>query len=111
MQGIKMSESTVIKPVQIIDKEYIRFLEYEIPERKTKYWAVRNKKHGTRLGDIEWYGAWRKYCFFTVDGIVFDQKCMLEIVKFMHRQNLRHRAKLQNERFYHAKESEVKPCN
>jgi len=80
--------------INIIDKEYIRFLEYEIPKRKTKYWAVENKNHRTRLGEIEWYSAWRRYCFFTVDGIVFDEICLMDILKFLHEQNRLHRAKL-----------------
>ena len=44
------------------------------------------KKDGHNIGVIRWYGAWRKYCFFSILGI-YDNKCLVEIVDFMNKLN------------------------
>jgi hypothetical protein len=33
-----------------------------------------------------WYGAWRQYCFFPSEEMIFSSGCMQDIIKFI--QNL-----------------------
>ena len=48
---------------------------------KTLKWAV--SKGDLRLGEIEWYAAWRRYCFFPHGSTLFDSSCLKEIVDFI----------------------------
>ena len=48
---------------------------------KTLVWAVR--KDDLRLGQIEWYAAWRRYCFFPCGATLFDSSCLKEIMDFI----------------------------
>lgn len=63
---------------------------YEMPPKKGNklpYYALCNKDFEViDLGTIQWYGRWRKYCWFTdslASDIVFDDKCLLEIMSFL----------------------------
>jgi hypothetical protein len=71
------------------DKQYLQFTEQD-QQGKTKRYAIENKV-GITLGYIRWNGAWRKYCFFTLDSRLFDNKCLMEIVQFMDRLNKEHK--------------------
>jgi hypothetical protein len=51
---------------------------------KTKIWRITTKgNEHSWLGEIRWFGAWRKYCFYPDGGTIFDNKCMLEIINFI----------------------------
>lgn len=50
---------------------------------KTKIWSV-DTQTGLVLGEIRWYGPWRRYCFFPSDGTLFDASCLIEITAFIH---------------------------
>jgi len=55
-----------------------------IEERpKTQVWSVRNTHSDDFIGDIKWNPAWRKYCFFPQDCLVFDSNCLKTIVVFI----------------------------
>ena len=74
---------------------YLTFVQLPpTPQRVTAQWDVINKNSGTVLGSISWYGAWRQYCFFTLDDIVFSTSCLEEINTFIKGQNRRHAEKL-----------------
>lgn len=47
----------------------------------TKVWHVQTMS-GAILGDIRWFGAWRKYCFYPVNGTIFDKGCLRDIANF-----------------------------
>jgi hypothetical protein len=65
---------------------YLQFDEYDSPTKKTKVVNVVNARDGTILGQIKWWGAWRKYCFFLSFGyLVFDSGCLQEIIEEMNR--------------------------
>ena len=49
------------------------------PSGKTQKWIVYNHVHNVEIGEIKWYGPWRKYSFFPVNGSVFEGFCLLEI--------------------------------
>lgn len=63
-------------------EEYLDFSE-ALASGKTKRVVVRSRKHGFKLGEIRWYGAWRQYTFFPESDTVFNRSCMAEIEGFL----------------------------
>ena len=65
-------------------RQYLEFaVQPRSSARKTNIWWVVNKRWGDRLGTIQWYGAWRQYCFVPVnDAVIFSAGCLLEIAAF-----------------------------
>ena len=64
------------------------FLKFEITKKnrkKTFDVIVRNKKSSEHLGDIFFYGAWRKYVFAPEVGMIFDSKCLADINMILNR--------------------------
>jgi len=51
------------------------------PGAKTRKFNVFGLKH-ILLGHVEWYGAWKKYCFFPLDSMLFDNLCLTQIAEF-----------------------------
>ena len=59
---------------------YISFvLAGESPSHKTEIWRVVSNKSQATLGEIKWYGAWRRYAFFPRNSTIFDVDCMSQI--------------------------------
>ena len=54
------------------------------PQRKTNIYEVLEKGGGitSRLGEIRWFGRWRKYAFYPVGGTLYEETCMREIALF-----------------------------
>jgi hypothetical protein len=50
---------------------------------KTQKWLVLGAQSGVPLGDVRWYGQWRKYAFSPIAGTVFDATCLREIADFI----------------------------
>lgn len=50
--------------------------------RKTKIISVRNKSSNEEIARIEWYGAWRQYCFFpTMEfDTVWNNTCLRDVL-------------------------------
>lgn len=71
--------------------KWLEFIEATPPGRKTKVYMVKNKETGAWLGDIKWYGAWRKYSFFTkaiMDHskpvqFIFEASCLQDITDML----------------------------
>lgn len=63
--------------------------------QKTARWDVwtRSADNPQLLGDVHWYGAWRKYCFFPEDNCIFEEVCMREISDFIVARTKEQRAK------------------
>lgn len=55
---------------------------YKVNGRKTDTWYVKLKATGEVVGTIKWYGGWRKYAFFDVDGNYYDSDFMRLIADF-----------------------------
>ena len=63
-------------------KCYIKFeMIHENP--KTNVYSVKNKNSDDLIGFIKWYGAWRQYCFFSVNSIILSRGCMKDINDFI----------------------------
>ena len=65
-----------------------RMVEYG---RKTSIWFVRAKEYGDKLGEVKWFGRWRKYCFFSEPHSVFEQDCLRDIADFIGAKTKEHR--------------------
>jgi hypothetical protein len=72
---------------------YLNFLvSKRLEGRKTDVWSVASASNPSdEVGRIGWYGPWRKYCFYALNGSVFDSKCLSEIVQFLEQQNAAHK--------------------
>ncbi|HZN48467.1 MAG TPA: hypothetical protein VFB71_12650 [Ramlibacter sp.] len=55
-------------------------------------WGVRNKESGDLLGEVAWFGRWRRYCFHPRERTVFEQDCLREIATFCEERTKEHRA-------------------
>lgn len=39
------------------------------------------------IGQIKWYGAWRKFCFYPNGDTIWDNKCLEQIIAFLNQVN------------------------
>lgn len=60
----------------------------------TLVYHVKNLHGNFLLGVIKWYPPFRKYSFFPEEGMVFDARCLNEIVKVITDLNEFHAAEL-----------------
>lgn len=59
---------------------------------KTRVWEVRaNINDGILLGVVQWHSPWRKYCFFTIADVVFEQDCLRDIAEFIVEETKKHK--------------------
>lgn len=69
--------------------KYIIAFDQTPDNRKTKVYELCNSRdERIRLGEIKYNGAWRKYCFYPLDGTIFDSKCLHDIINFIDKLNL-----------------------
>ena len=66
----------------MLNKSYLEFKVLE-QKPKTKVYEVISQLHGFRLGIIQWYGAWRQYCFFPEESTIYSKGCLEEINNFI----------------------------
>lgn len=62
----------------------------------TKSWWVFERKAlagGGLLGGIRWYGPWRGYAFFPLNGTVFEWRCLRDIATFCEAETAAHKAR------------------
>lgn len=57
---------------------------------KTLVWEVVAKEGGFRLGEVKWFGRWRRYAFFPSDA-VFEHQCLRELADFLESRTKDHR--------------------
>jgi len=48
---------------------------------KTKVWKVRSSGDDF-LGEVRWFGRWRRYAFHPDPFTIFEQECLREIADF-----------------------------
>ncbi len=53
-------------------------------------------EHKEDLGQIRWFGRWRKYCFFPNTGTIYEETCLREIAEFCVTVTKEHRQKKKN---------------
>jgi hypothetical protein len=68
---------------------YLKFVLSQRPEeKKTDIWEITSIQSGETLGEIRWWGSWRKYVFVPNNGSIFDIGCMKEIIEFINQEML-----------------------
>lgn len=61
---------------------YVQFTEIK-DTGKTKVWDVHNSNDGSYLGEIRWFGNWRKYVFFPAELTIWSSDCLADVAKFI----------------------------
>lgn len=78
--------------MQDVKQTYIRMVPIDVPpSRKTRVWSVRALRDDAELGQVKWFGRWRKYAFFPIDAI-FEEVCLREVADFIEAVTREHRA-------------------
>lgn len=72
------------------ENDWIYFLEGP-PRPKTRTWFVVKKDAPLKLGEIIWFGHWRRYCFFPSKHTVFEENCLRTIASFCEERTSEHR--------------------
>ncbi len=57
-------------------------------QKKTKIISVRNKSSNEVIATIEWYGAWRQYCFMPERfefSTVWNNTCLADVISVIDR--------------------------
>lgn len=63
---------------------YVMFVPAAIPEgQKTPRWNVVAKEGHHPLGEVKWFGRWRKFCFFPNAETVYEEVCLRDISRFI----------------------------
>lgn len=60
---------------------------------KTKRFGVFAKDGRSPLGEISWFGRWRRYTFKPFAGTVYEQQCLRDIAAFCELQTKTHKEK------------------
>lgn len=67
-------------------KKHYAFIKFdEVPQKPgklTKVWRVVSTQDGTLLGGIKWFTNWRRYCFYPLPDMIFDENCLWDIADF-----------------------------
>jgi hypothetical protein len=65
-------------------ENFLKFVMNQRPkEKKTDIWEIMSVQSGETLGEIRWWGAWRKYVFAPANKTIWDNKCMQEVQDFI----------------------------
>jgi len=70
-------------------KTEYKYIHFAISEKKPKtdVWDIRTNDTNDLLGQIKWYGAWRGYCVFTKDNVIFHYGCWQDVADFWRQLN------------------------
>lgn len=82
----QMYKCEVLGQPIILQNEYFKIIREDLANRKTPIYHIETLD-GVSLGEIKWYGAWRKFCFFPNVDTIWDNKCLTFIIKFLDESN------------------------
>lgn len=68
--------------IETKETEFLRFRKFKYTHKKTFDIDVDNKKAET-IGVIKFHGAWWKYIFEPSAYIIFDTKCLQDIIVYI----------------------------
>lgn len=78
----------------VYNGEYFSILEVPQENKKTDiYYIYPDSDTDILYGRIKWYNRWRKYCFYAEDNIIWDSKCLTELINFLDKLNKDHKNK------------------
>jgi len=58
----------------------------------TEVWNIETIEDQRWLGQVRWFGRWRRYALFPATGSVFEQDCLRDIANFCEEQTTARRA-------------------
>jgi len=61
---------------RFMENEYIIFEERSSQTGVTKIIDLIAIQSKIKLGEIKWFGAWRKYAFFPNENTIYDKACL-----------------------------------
>lgn len=61
---------------------YLTFSRFKHQDKKTYDIRVLNKQNDL-LGKIYWRGGWRKYVFEPKGEMIFDTKCLRDVIEYI----------------------------
>lgn len=70
----------------IFEGDYFKLYEEYLDNRKTPIIHIENLQN-IPLGEIKWYGAWRKFCFYSISDTIWDNKCLEQLLNFINKYN------------------------
>ena len=71
--------------------QYIHFELVQL-KPKTAVYGCLNNNSGDVLGVVQWYPAWRQYCYFPAEPTVYSLGCLRDIGCFVEQLNTEHKA-------------------
>jgi len=80
----KENRVSLIQPIEVVAEN--KYIEIHLTERKKKtsvYRIIKKQGFNNILGEIRWFRKWRQYCFFPVDGTIFNDGCLITILDFL----------------------------
>lgn len=73
---------------------YFIIVKCKQENKKTNiYYIYPDRDIDILYGRIKWYNHWRKYCFYAEDNIIWDSKCLIELINFLDKLNENYRNK------------------
>ena len=73
-----------------ISNKWMRFEESPNPGRKTRRILAVNRRSNETIAQIQWFPRWRQYCFFPLDGTVYNADCLRGITEAVETLNRTH---------------------
>ena len=73
-----------------ISNKWMLFEEVPNPGKKTRVILAVNRNGGYAIAKIKWFPRWRQYCFFPLDGTVYNSDCLRGITEAVDTLNRTH---------------------
>ena len=70
----------------IFKGDYFKLYEEYLDNRKTPIIHIENLQN-IPLGQVKWYGVWRKFCFYPISNTIWDNKCLEQLLNFINDYN------------------------
>lgn len=70
-------------PVRVTKWLIFELYPYVKRGQKTSVYHIRTREGGEALGEIRWWGRWRKYAFFPAHGTLYEPTCLRDIATFI----------------------------
>lgn len=75
--------------------DYFYITEEILPNRKTPIYNIINNNN-LKIGQIRWYGPWRKFCFYPDSDTIWDNKCLQDVLNIINDYNSKWRQSNKN---------------
>jgi hypothetical protein len=80
---MNLMKNRIPLPIQVTTHITSKFVDFVFEgmskSGRTEIWFVFSKDSDLLLGEVKWFGKWRRYCFYTIDSTIFDWSCLRDI--------------------------------